>query len=981
MRWFFVILVVAGVTVITRNREIDYGFPVEDYTKIEQYGVATQESTAYGGIASRAIDGNTIGRWVSETCTLTEESSNATWWKLSFPAHFQVHFIAIWNRDRDGQSIAKQLDQTKIYMENDLCATLEYKEGLNPYVINCGAHSVKEITVVRNHILTLCEVEVFSSDDTPVNIAGYGTPSQSSVGYAGFAYRAIDNDTYGAYYGRPESPGRTCIHTLPGIICAENEAQWWKLEFTSSVQVDWIRVWNRDLDGEKHAKKIDGLKVYAGETLCGVIKYIEGTSPYVITCESVITRSIKIELKGKDDCIINFCEVEVFTKSLPVICNVPKVLNGILRPIQVIEGSVATLECSKEFKTKDKWQFVCLNGALEMADGLPVCVPINENDCTVDVEGGFLKKKCQDSSRRTFKCVNSSTIFDVMEADDGTAAFSDICKADYSFYQPCGFNAYSGESTNSLICGEFVCQTAAGNKSNTCTSIRFQSNTCKNLEGRETEICPIKPETSDKCDFICNDFICRDEAKCNNFIYGYYCDSGYYIPILRLFTVKSKVHHGCHVYYPYSGDRERYLANYDGPVCQHEHGGKTLTMPIFNFTRCATFEYDLSVVANPIVWWVTSTKVLYCSDLMDQTNCTDTSRIALYCTAKGYRSSVSKLAICHGFSHIRICDDGIENDCRQVTPSCYIHKHKMCDGIADCEDSSDEANHECTEMVELECVRILGSQSLPIPLAWLGDGITDCVNSIDENPAWPTCGEGETKRHVMNNDSCSDDFLCLNSQIKFIPSDQLCDMIDTCGNENKICKMTRGKPDLFTVMFQEMKSINRVVPVCFPGVESLQEFSSSCSKAYFQYPPATILYGINNSKAILMPSQLQNCENFFGEMYLYASCTGKCKVSRCPLSRSLKYDSCPGQYPNRIYTITNMDYLTFVTPSSSGTSFHNDYFLCQNSRCVGFEKVCDLVDDCGDGSDEEMCMNQFRCYASNTRIPKWQMCDSIQFNS
>ena len=116
------------------------------------------------------------------------------------------------------------------------------------------------------------------------------------------------------------------------------------------------------------------------------------------------------------------------------------------------------------------------------------------------------------------------------------------------------------------------------------------------------------------------------------------------------------------------------------------------------------------------------------------------------------------------------------------------------------------------------------------------------------------CGEGETKRYVMNNGSCTDDFLCSNSPIKFISSDHLCDMIDTCGNENKICKITRGRPDLFTVMFQEIKSGCRAFPVCFPGVENLQELSSKCTKSNFLYPPASILYAIDNSKAICLHS-------------------------------------------------------------------------------------------------------------------------------
>ena len=41
--------------------------------------------------------------------------------------------------------------------------------------------------------------------------------------------------------------------------------------------------------------------------------------------------------------------------------------------------------------------------------------------------------------------------------------------------------------------------------------------------------------------------------------------------------------------------------------------------------------------------------------------------------------------------------------------------------------------------------------------------------------------------------------------------------------------------------------------------------------------------------------------------------------------------------------------------------YHETIFVCDNSNCLDKSKVCDLVDDCGDGSDEENCDNNFPC--------------------
>jgi hypothetical protein len=55
----------------------------------------------------------------------------------------------------------------QVYVDALLCGTIRYNEGINPYIIECGSHMARLITVVGgavDGILTLCEVEVFSSN-------------------------------------------------------------------------------------------------------------------------------------------------------------------------------------------------------------------------------------------------------------------------------------------------------------------------------------------------------------------------------------------------------------------------------------------------------------------------------------------------------------------------------------------------------------------------------------------------------------------------------------------------------------------------------------------------------------------------------------------------------------------------------------------------------------------------------------------------
>ena len=51
-------------------------------------------------------------------------------------------------------------------------------------------------------------------------------------------------------------------------------------------------------------------------------------------------------------------------------------------------------------------------------------------------------------------------------------------------------------------------------------------------------------------------------------------------------------------------------------------------------------------------------------------------------------------------------------------------------------------------------------------------------------------------RFVSDKSNCLDDYRCLYNDIKFIGMEELCDGIDTCGNENSVCKVSRRTPNL-----------------------------------------------------------------------------------------------------------------------------------------------------------------------------------------
>ena len=499
------------------------------------------------------------------------------------------------------------------------------------------------------------------------------------------------------------------------------------------------------------------------------------------------------------------------------------------------------------------------------------------------------------------------------------------------------------------------------------------------------------------CDGNCDIISCRDEAFCNGYMYGFMCKSKVlstnktvekYVQPLNICDGRIQ----CYEMNNYVGE-----SSHDEKICSRNNREldfsdickKYVTrkvVPIPNSTRCASIKhiatriivlYNMSA-SNPTICGE-HICIPYCSDYKDQTNCTDIDRVAVVCNIGGYESSVSKIMVCQEKNlRVGMCDDKLDVLCVDTSPSCVIHKHLMCDGLTDCRDNSDEINRVCNFMTQKSCLRrYIHKLELRIPLFWVYDGEIDCLDGIDENASnWKTCGLEKLQRFVEEVKKCSDVYICQSGKANFIESENLCDGVESCGNENEICQATRNRPILFQNLQKryERNYVHISALHCIKGMWNQERLTNKyCAKISFKLFSQDI-FGYPDHE-LELPTAIYDCQYMYGELYLYLSCLDYCKMlAKCPLYRlPLKPDSCPGQFPQRIFTLVDNTALTFLV--RKGKTFVNEYFSCNNGFCVDFSKVCDLVDDCGDGSDEKSCENHFMCTTLEQFLPMNQKCD------
>ncbi|XP_017271351.1 low-density lipoprotein receptor-related protein 1 isoform X3 [Kryptolebias marmoratus] len=359
-----------------------------------------------------------------------------------------------------------------------------------------------------------------------------------------------------------------------------------------------------------------------------------------------------------------------------------------------------------------------------------------------------------------------------------------------------------------------------------------------------------------------------------------------------------------------------------------------------NATLCAANQFqcrDGSCISNSSK----CNQKVDCEDASDEMNCSPTD--------------------CSSYFHLGV--KGVIFQKCEFTTLCYAPSW-LCDKSNDCGDNSDENN--CAGVWKTKCPTPFFAcpSGRCIPTSWTCDKENDCENGADEAHCDKSCSATQ--------------FECGNHRC--ITSRWVCDGEDDCGDgsdEDSNCKSKTCSPDAFHCPGSHVCIPQRWTcdgdKDCPDGAdESVKAgcvFNDTCSSDEFmcqnrQCIPRHFVCD-HDSDCSDGSDESQEC--------LYQTCGPnhfRCDNGRCLMHKSWE---CDGEFDCHDHS----DEAPKNPRCSSSESQCNDtMYSCTNGNCINETLLCDLKDDCGDGSDELNCgINE----CLNTKLSGCsQMCEDLK---
>ena len=92
---------------------------MSDGVNVARGGEATQKTTAYDGVAARAIDGETNGFYAALSITHTNENDDDPWWQVDLGQEYPLDAVAIYNRTEGGGIFTGRLNGFTLEVLNE----------------------------------------------------------------------------------------------------------------------------------------------------------------------------------------------------------------------------------------------------------------------------------------------------------------------------------------------------------------------------------------------------------------------------------------------------------------------------------------------------------------------------------------------------------------------------------------------------------------------------------------------------------------------------------------------------------------------------------------------------------------------------------------------------------------------------------------------------------------------------------------------